>query len=158
MDVVYRLFDVADRLLYVGVSNQIGQRLTQHEAEKSWWPDVARMTVQRCPDRAAALAAEAEAIRSENPVHNIRGRDATVSPIRTDPKRQQAPRRTPPPPAERTWLNLTEASEHFHLHRRTIARLVASGEIPDGCLIRFGRSLRINRVELERWLASRPAA
>jgi excisionase family DNA binding protein len=77
------------------------------------------------------------------------------APTRSDAKRQQSERRSPPPIAERPWLNLTETAEHFALHRTTVARLVRNGEIPAGVVTRFGNAIRINRVELERWLAKR---
>lgn len=155
MDVVYRLFDAADRLLYVGISNQIGLRLAQHEKDKSWWDNTARITVQRCPDRTTALAIETDAIRNENPLHNVAGR-STPEATREARSRQQ-PRRVLPI-GERPWLNLNETSQIFRLHPRTIARMIDAGEIPAHVMTRFGRPVRINRVELERFIAERDAA
>ncbi|MFB4275783.1 GIY-YIG nuclease family protein [Nonomuraea sp. MTCD27] len=71
---LYRLYDTADRLLYVGVAGNPGRRFEQHRAEKPWWGQVARITLEHHPTREAALDAELTAIRTENPRHNIAGR------------------------------------------------------------------------------------
>jgi hypothetical protein len=71
---VYRLFDADDRLLYVGCSESVRTRLNAHRCEKDWFPTVTRTTVQGFPTREEALAAELEAIRSEAPVHNVKGK------------------------------------------------------------------------------------
>lgn len=67
---VYRLFDEAGRLLYVGTSANPQSRWEQHAREKLWWSSVTRATVEWCASRPDALAAEREAIRSERPLHN----------------------------------------------------------------------------------------
>ncbi|MFF5801614.1 GIY-YIG nuclease family protein [Streptomyces albogriseolus] len=80
---VYRFFNAADELLYVGITGDPRSRWVQHAAEKAWWPDVVRHTVQWLPSREAALAAEAAAIVAEAPLHNVAGtprqRDATTA-------------------------------------------------------------------------------
>jgi len=68
---LYRLYDVDDHLLYVGISQNFAQRWSQHAGLKPWWADVARTTVEHFPDRSEALAAEREAIRSEQPIYNL---------------------------------------------------------------------------------------
>lgn len=70
---LYRLFG-ATRLLYVGITNDLKVRFATHAALKTWWPEVARKTVELYPTRKAALEAELAAIRAENPLHNIAGR------------------------------------------------------------------------------------
>jgi DNA-binding transcriptional regulator YiaG len=69
---VYRCYDVAGILLYVGVSNDIGFRWRQHALDKPWWPQVQRQTVDWYGSRPEALAAEMAAIIADKPVHNIR--------------------------------------------------------------------------------------
>lgn len=72
---LYRHFDGQGCLLYVGVSLNALQRLSEHRY--SYWIDrVARVDIERFPSREAALAAEREAIRIEKPLHNIAGRVA----------------------------------------------------------------------------------
>jgi hypothetical protein len=70
---LYRFYDHDGRLLYVGISFSAVARASQHRAEKPWWPDVANMTVEHLPSRAAAMAAELAAIRTEKPIHNVAG-------------------------------------------------------------------------------------
>jgi prevent-host-death family protein len=67
---LYRLYDEADALLYIGISHQPEVRFDQHAMAKEWWPQVARREVQWFDDRPSAAAAEAAAIRAEDPEHN----------------------------------------------------------------------------------------
>ncbi|MFC8463367.1 hypothetical protein [Streptomyces sp. NPDC057250] len=67
---LYRLYDAADVLLYIGISHQPDVRFAQHASDKPWWTDVARRDVEWHDDRPSAEAAEAEAIRAEDPEHN----------------------------------------------------------------------------------------
>jgi hypothetical protein len=70
---VYRCRDGAGQLLYIGATNSYSQRMSQHRARTPWWPDVASISTEPYPDRAAALVAELAAIGAEHPVHNVRG-------------------------------------------------------------------------------------
>lgn len=67
---LYRLYDTAGVLLYVGVSDKPLVRWAQHAAEKAWWPDVAKLTLTWHDTRELALDAELCAIRAERPRHN----------------------------------------------------------------------------------------
>lgn len=71
---LYRHFDAEGRLLYVGIAIDAGKRSKQHQWMSSWFEKVSRTEVERHPNRAAALRAEREAIRTEAPIHNIQGR------------------------------------------------------------------------------------
>jgi predicted GIY-YIG superfamily endonuclease len=68
---VYRYFDAEDALLYVGVAFDVLKRAVSHRRHSPWWPLAATYTEERYPTRIAALAAEAEAIRTEGPLFNI---------------------------------------------------------------------------------------
>lgn len=69
---LYRFFDAAGDLLYVGISVSAIQRASEHRADKGWWHEVASMTVEKVPgDRAAALEAERLAILNEGPRYNV---------------------------------------------------------------------------------------
>jgi hypothetical protein len=71
MTTLYRMFDVSQNLLYVGISARpLLGRLKEHGAAKSWWPEVAYLTVEHFPTRAEAAAAEVRAIRTEHPKYN----------------------------------------------------------------------------------------
>ena len=68
---VYRFFGTRRRLLYVGITNRGHRRINEHAKEKAWWRDVRSATFEHFPTREEALWAEAEAIRSEDPAHNV---------------------------------------------------------------------------------------
>lgn len=67
---VYRLYDAADRLLYVGVAYDFDKRFKDHAKSKAWWPDVVRKDVVWFDNRLDAMWEESRAIDNENPVHN----------------------------------------------------------------------------------------
>jgi hypothetical protein len=69
--VVYRMFDTAGCLLYVGISLTVLQRMGQHKAGKIWWGDIARIDLTHYSDHETARAAERIAIRDEGPLYNI---------------------------------------------------------------------------------------
>lgn len=77
---VYRLYDSQGVLLYVGIANDPGRRMSQHQAEKPWWPQVAHVDIEWHPARLVAERAEQAAIASENPLHNIQ--HAVASPVK----------------------------------------------------------------------------
>jgi predicted GIY-YIG superfamily endonuclease len=70
---VYRLFDAADRLLYIGVSLNPYLRLSHHQSQQEWGSEVVRTELAEFESREAVLEAEATAIRTEAPVYNVIG-------------------------------------------------------------------------------------
>jgi transcriptional regulator with XRE-family HTH domain len=80
---LYRFFDADDRLLYVGITDDIHRRWKHHAAVKTWWGDVARQTVEWHDSRPVAEAAERKAISQEKPVYNIRDARAPLSDLPT---------------------------------------------------------------------------
>jgi predicted GIY-YIG superfamily endonuclease len=76
---LYRLFDASGVLLYVGITRNIPVRFARHEAEKDWWPQVARKMATLYGSREDAEKAESAAIDTEAPVCNMRrGRQPVV--------------------------------------------------------------------------------
>jgi hypothetical protein len=67
---VYRLFDAAGRLLYVGIGYDYLKRWKAHAKAKDWWPDVVRRDVIWYDNRLDAAYDEARAITNEEPIHN----------------------------------------------------------------------------------------
>lgn len=67
---LYRLYDVDDRLLYVGISSDPPSRMQQHAADKPWWPEVADQRIEWLDSRTEALDAERLAIAGEHPRFN----------------------------------------------------------------------------------------
>lgn len=67
---VYRLHDDSGVLLYVGASKYPDRRFASHASNQEWWPQVTTITIKWFDSRSLALAAEAEAIRTEFPKSN----------------------------------------------------------------------------------------
>lgn len=78
---LYRHFDIAGQLLYVGISLSAVHRLSQHKSTARWFADIKRVDVEHHPTRAAAMKAESIAIRAEAPRFNRQG----VKPVREQP-------------------------------------------------------------------------
>ncbi|MEU8334716.1 GIY-YIG nuclease family protein [Micromonospora tulbaghiae] len=68
---LYRLFDADRRLLYIGITLNIGSRWKTHSGQKPDWSLVAHAEVEHLPTREAALAAERAAIQAEKPAWNV---------------------------------------------------------------------------------------
>ncbi len=79
---LYRFYNTADELLYVGISEKGPERWKAHRKDKPWWTDVARTTTEHYDTRQDALDAERSAIKAEKPKHNVvhnRGHSGTTS-------------------------------------------------------------------------------
>ena len=68
---VYRLYDTAGDLLYVGMSHDPELRWKSLASTKPWWPKVARKTVEWVGDFPATRDVEASAIKDERPRYNF---------------------------------------------------------------------------------------
>lgn len=71
---VYRLFDDAGRLIYIGSTMEPEGRVEHHRKNMWWGPQIKRMSFKVYPDRQSGIEAEAHAIRTENPRWNINHR------------------------------------------------------------------------------------
>jgi hypothetical protein len=69
---LYRHYDDAGRLLYVGIALSPVSRLRAHRARAHWFDDIARITIERFGDTAAARKAERTAVEVEKPLFNIK--------------------------------------------------------------------------------------
>lgn len=67
---LYRLYDVDNRLLYVGITWNPFVRWTAHSRKHSWWADVAYAQVWICSDEDARYW-ETRCIKEQLPLHNI---------------------------------------------------------------------------------------
>ena len=67
---VYRYYDSADRLLYIGSTYSFSTRAAAHERDATWWPDVTAVKLERFPDQLSSLSAEIYGIKTEGPIHN----------------------------------------------------------------------------------------
>jgi predicted GIY-YIG superfamily endonuclease len=83
--VVYRAYDADWNLLYVGCTYDLPNRLAHHRRNQSpWWEHYARITTEKHTCHARAAAAEARAIRLEQPLFNLNGH---AFPKRVDERR-----------------------------------------------------------------------
>lgn len=69
---LYRHFDDAGLLLYVGVSLSAMGRLERHREASPWFWNIAKVEIQRFSTREESLAAERHAIMNEHPLFNLR--------------------------------------------------------------------------------------
>jgi ribosome-binding protein aMBF1 (putative translation factor) len=68
---LYRILGDADLLLYIGVSNDFGQRWKAHAKAQPWWDEMRRLSVDAWYDsRREAEAVEKAAIKTEGPKCN----------------------------------------------------------------------------------------
>lgn len=74
---VYRCFNDAGDLLYVGFTINPARRMKQHKTGSVWFPIVAKTTIAEFPTRELALAEERRAIYSERPRCNLRSNEAS---------------------------------------------------------------------------------
>lgn len=79
---VYRLYDAAGALLYVGMSESVFYRLEQHVKKRPWWSEVDHAEIEWFATREQIVDAELCAIRTESPRYNIQ---ATGGPKRRRP-------------------------------------------------------------------------
>jgi predicted GIY-YIG superfamily endonuclease len=68
---LYRFFAADGTLLYIGLTANPGTRWKSHAAEKPWWLNVVKVTVEHFPTRSAVIEAERNAIQGERPLHNV---------------------------------------------------------------------------------------
>lgn len=70
---LYRIWGDEGLLLYIGISNDFGDRWKSHAKEQPWWDEMRRLTADAWYDRRAdAEEAEAAAIKAERPKYNKR--------------------------------------------------------------------------------------
>jgi excinuclease UvrABC nuclease subunit len=65
------IFD--DEPLYIGTTDNVHRRLTQHRRNKHWWPEVAVITVTTFATPTLARIAESERIYRSVPKYNVSG-------------------------------------------------------------------------------------
>ncbi len=79
---LYRAYDEDGRLLYVGKTKHLPERLASHNQSQPWWHRVRRIDLEPVEDGVTAeldepvedgVTAELDAIRAETPLHNDYG-------------------------------------------------------------------------------------
>lgn len=72
---LYRYYDTEDRLLYVGITDNLIVRTLDHVQGSSWAEFATRATIERHPTRKEAEDAERAAIKAERPLFNSQHQD-----------------------------------------------------------------------------------
>ncbi len=134
MTALYRIYGERSSLIYVGVTDNLPRRMADH-CSKEWWRDMRAMSVEEFPTRAAALAAEAELIRTARPTHNVIHNPApgTAAPTIGDPSTTR-------------WLSVQETASQVGVTPRTVRRWIAAGRLK--CYRTGPRLLRIDSEDL----------
>lgn len=88
---LYRYYDSAGDLLYVGISVDPLKRRDQHRAKSRWFSLVASMTAELTWSRSDALDAETEAIETELPMYNAMPKNVAVLPSRHNKRMGRPP-------------------------------------------------------------------
>lgn len=156
---LYRLYDVNDQLLYVGISKNLKERWTQHTLTQPWWHLVVRREIEWLPKRSHALAAEETALRSELPKYNgYRQPHGVIERLRYDDTndRRRATEQLRQDifdgvlaPGDR--LQLTHLAKRYGVSAATVSRALSA--LPEGSVEAVG-----NRMFLADPAKSRPKA
>lgn len=117
---VYEIFDAEDRLLYVGVTQSLKQRLSGHRATKPWWGEVSYVQRTSYDTRAAAIAAEAEAIRSGDPKYNVT--HLTIN-LKAEPAQKLRPTTPDAAPAIRVQAHRREGGWELHIDGEPVTQV-----------------------------------
>lgn len=72
---LYRYYDVDDVLLYIGITDNLADRTSDHAWSSSWMNFAVRSTIERHATRGKAERTEVEAIRAERPLFNLAHND-----------------------------------------------------------------------------------
>lgn len=134
---VYRCFDAAGRLLYVGCSIKPEDRMKEHRLFRTWWTDrIAQIALEGFPDQAAGLAAEKQAIQTEHPIHNRQFRTTEAQRANWQPEHYV------------TWLTAFLEDPSNDRSRPPVRREV--NRAAEAYFRRFGRNLRkeVGRVRV----------
>lgn len=83
---LYRMYDAGGVLLYVGITATVPARLQAHR-DQFWWRDVHTIRLEHFDTREELEAAEVVAIRSENPLFNVKSRTDPKPSLRKTPQR-----------------------------------------------------------------------
>lgn len=67
---VYVIRDLLDRVLYVGMTKNLWQRIGQHANKAPWWDEAMSMVSFPCSGRDRAISMEHQLIAMLGPIHN----------------------------------------------------------------------------------------
>ena len=108
---IYRVYNAAFELLYVGHTGNLDNRIRCHRRDRRWWDEAEYVFPEFTPDKDEAVEAERQAIRNERPKYNVQLAGPAMATVnfRVSPEVRQAARER----AEREGINLTDALRDF---------------------------------------------
>ncbi len=126
---LYRHFDAAGNLLYVGISSSAAyRRLMEHKNLSAWYFLITTVKIEHFDTRKEAEAAELKSIRTEMPAHNVTGKPkiAKVKVIKKcKPKNGESKRHA----AARYYLSCyctqAEAAKKFGISQAAVSKGIA---------------------------------
>ena len=118
---LYRHYDAAGALLYVGITDCLSGRDKQHAATAHWHADVARTETEWCVSRDHALALESVAVQFEAPLHNKAGVPANDLPVTASAAQQHI---------RRIWPVTVHLSADLRVPYTTAASWKQRGNVP----------------------------
>lgn len=68
---LYQLYSEDLQLLYVGITDNVYRRLSEHEATQEWWSQVHGVRLEKFNQSGLINRAERQAIRNEHPLYNV---------------------------------------------------------------------------------------
>jgi hypothetical protein len=122
--------------LYVGATENIGARLTNHSNSKAWWPDVLSISVLNHASMEAARRSEARLIADLSPIHNV---------IRS----YVAPSREANPPGDSDVLSVEQAAAALSITPRAVRHRIKAGTLAATKLGPGTAAYVITREEIE---------
>lgn len=145
---LYRFYDKAGQLLYVGISLHAAVRAMDHRRDKTWWPLVSRIDVKhyRSKGWTKMLVLEQRAIETERPLFNVMmsGVRRRPVPLSLDAALAQVREQLPPP---RLCVKVSELADLLGCDRNSVYNRINRGEI---AALRFGGSVRVGVNEAAR--------
>lgn len=67
---IYRAY-IGDELAYIGVTTNPTGRFSNHRAQKEWWQDITKISLEEAESRLRAFDKERKYILNERPTYNI---------------------------------------------------------------------------------------
>jgi hypothetical protein len=121
---LYRFYDVFGQLLYVGITNNLKLRWSQHATTAAtWWPLRFERSVEWFDAREDAAVAEVEAITTEGPLHNL---SRTPSPMLVSASGAVGISTVDWHAYEGQWVNVAEISRRVGLSRARVMQIAQS--------------------------------
>ena len=121
---VYQVIDEQGGTLYVGITCDIKQRMSQHKRESSWWQKHATITYDTYPSRREAMAAESLIIETLNPPYNIVGTVRFSESMKASHLRRRRFANT-----SEEVVTIGQAAERYDVSTVTLRRRLLGGEV-----------------------------